>query len=405
MRIFLLATAFCLFTFSAKAQLFTTDPAPYCADTIADADSCYIAGANFGGGFVIPGISGTPYINGSGLYYSVVKGVNAQVNVGVPAYAGQTLAVWVDINRDTLFTNNEKFYELGLISPGSLLAINLNVPDSVATGITRARIRIAVSDSSITPCGDFSTGSTIDFSLLINESAAPYCEPVSFAGCSDYDYIDSLALGSVSYTWPGIQSAGYQFINQTAALQAGQTYQLTLRNGAAYASAYNAWIDYNADHVFDSNERINPDLDLGVDSLVTFSFTVPANAIAGQTRFRIRGNADDASVSFGPCDTVQYGMVLEFDVALSPVGISEDKSFAFGMYPNPAYGSVTIDLQAMESLSNVFIKVTDVQGAVVVNRKATSALSAIELPARGIYQLSILQDGRLLGTRKLVSLK
>ncbi len=403
-RILLLVTFF-LLSLGLKAQLFSTDPAPYCADTIANADSAYIAGADFGGGFVIPGIASTPYINGSGLFYSVVKGVNAQVQLGVSNYPGQTIAIWVDANRDTLFTDNEKFYETVQVGAGAFLSINLNIPDSINTGITRARIRTAVSDSSITSCGDFATGSTIDFGLLINESAAPYCEPVSFAGCSDYDYIDSLALGSVSYTWPGIQSPGYQYINQTAALQAGQTYQLTMRNGAAYASAYNAWIDYNADHVFDSSERINPDLDLGVDSLVTFSFTVPANAVAGQTRFRIRGNADDASISFGPCDTVQYGIVVEFNVALSPVGISDDKPFAFGMYPNPSYGSVTINLQAMESLTNVDIKVTDVQGAVVVNHKATSALSVIELPARGIYQLSIFKDGRLLGTRKLVSLK
>ncbi len=400
-RILLLFTFF-LLSCNLKAQLFSTDPAPYCADTIANADSCYIAGADFGGGFVIPGISGTPYINGSGLYYSVVKGINAQVHVGVPNYAGQTLAIWVDINRDTLFTNNEKFYELGLISPGSMLTINLNIPDSITTGITRARIRIAVSDSSITPCGDFATGSTIDFGLLINESAAPYCEPVSFAGCSDYDYIDSLALGSVNYTWPGIQSPGYQFINQTTLLQAGQTYQLVLRNGNNYASAYNAWIDYNHNLAFDANELLNTDLNLGLDSQVIVSFTVPANAAVGQTRFRIRGNAENTSTGFGPCDTVQYGMVLEFNVGLLPVGISESNSGLIKLYPNPAQGQVTVDVAG---LTDVELRLTNAQGSLVTETKVPDDLYVLPIPAAGIYFVSIYNHNKLVGTKKIVSLK
>ncbi|MFN8286878.1 MAG: T9SS type A sorting domain-containing protein [Chitinophagales bacterium] len=386
----------------AKAQLFTTDPAPYCADTISNADSSYLAAADFGAGFVIPALSGTPYINGTGLFYSVVRGVNAQVQVGVANYAGQTLAVWVDVNRDTVFSDDEKFYEQVNVIPGALLNVSFHVPDTAQTGTTRARIRIAVSDSSIIPCGDFSAGSTIDFSLLINETAAPYCEPVSFAGCSDYDYIDSLVLNTVTYTWPGPQSPGYQFINQTTTLQAGQSYQLVLRNGNSYASAYNAWIDYNNNHVFDANELLNTDLNLGLDSLVTISFTVPANATVGQTRFRIRGNADNASTGFGPCDTLQYGMVLEFNVGLLPVGISENQNTPINVYPNPATGSVTVDVT---DYANAELRITNAQGALITEGRVLSSVITIPLPQAGIYFVSVYSQNKLMGTKKIVSLK
>ncbi|MDO7875194.1 GEVED domain-containing protein [Hymenobacter sp. ASUV-10] len=83
----------------------------------------------------------------------------------------------------------------------------------------------------------------------------------------------------------------------TATLAAGQAYQLqaTLSNGPADVSL---WIDYNQNFVFEASEHTQ--VALAATGGVQASFTVPAGALAGNTRLRLRTRA--AGAGNGPTD-------------------------------------------------------------------------------------------------------
>jgi hypothetical protein len=378
-----------------------TDPSPYCADTLTSADSVYINGAQFGDN-VIPGIQGLPYLNAAFIFFSVVKNAPTEIQIGITDFADQSLALWVDLNKDTIFSANERLVMIPNMVPSSLNTLTFTIPGTATAGLTRARIRITAGDTLLLPCADYEIGSTIDFAFIVNESAAPYCEPVSNAGCSDYDYIDSFRLNNISYQFPGIESPGYQFITQTTTLIAGDTYSFTVKNGSFYGAAVNAWIDYNSNNSFDANERINSDISLDVDSVHTFTFTVPASTAPGLKRFRIRNDTDGENLSLGPCDTIAYGMTVEFNVTINPVGINDILSGSILVSPNPTQNNWMISLS--DELVGTYAFVYDIAGQLLLSEKIVDANwnLAGEKFSPGIYFMQLSDGRKLLATKKLV---
>ena len=87
------------------------------------------------------------------------------------------------------------------------------------------------------------------------------------------------------------------FGSTTATLTAGQTYQLanTITAGPADVSM---WIDYNQNYLFEPSEYVAAGQNASGSSIV--SFTVPAGALGGPTRMRLRSRAP--GLGNGPTD-------------------------------------------------------------------------------------------------------
>lgn len=103
-------------------------------------------------------------------------------------------------------------------------------------------------------------------------------------------------------------------------IQKGSSYNLGLLPGVVSGQAGNfypddimsAWIDYNGDGQFTSNERVyNLQLSGSTQqSDLTQSFTIPASAVSGETVLRIRIDYQ----SMDPCGTSDYGEVEDYKI-------------------------------------------------------------------------------------------
>jgi hypothetical protein len=104
----------------------------------------------------------------------------------------------------------------------------------------------------------------------------------------------------------------YTNYNLTTNVQPGQTYALTVANGAS-SSIISVWIDYNRDGVFDAAEWQQVALAAAANTTVSINVTIPLTAQMGLTKMRIRsrlsGNVNGATnscTSMGSGETEDY---------------------------------------------------------------------------------------------------
>jgi|GEM_PF-6329698 len=146
------------------------------------------------------------------------------------------------------------------------------------------------------------------------------------------DYV-TVGLGGSSFDMSGVSITGTTLVNNTArptaadasgsyytewaptgsltcSLTSGLFYTL---NVACYSSnlKISAWIDYNQDETFQADEWINVSDATNYSSPVSVTFRVPATALAGQTRMRIRSNYTYSSNGPGDAITRFYNGATE----------------------------------------------------------------------------------------------
>jgi hypothetical protein len=74
-----------------------------------------------------------------------------------------------------------------------------------------------------------------------------------------------------------------------------------------------AWADWNQDGVFSASENIAlSTVVAGGGDTVIYTFTVPANAVLGNTRIRVRGASDNAYTAAGACAPTAYGETEDY---------------------------------------------------------------------------------------------
>jgi len=152
------------------------------------------------------------------------------------------------------------------------------------------------------------TETKIDY---ISVSVKPYC---TSAGSSQYfEYVAGVAAADVNNASGSSPYTDFTYL--TAHMFQGQTVNLSLTPGfpgGSYTEHWKIWIDYNDDHDFeDAGEEV---FSGSGSSIVTGSFTVPANAKMGDTRMRV-------SMSYGSlppiCGSFTYGEVEDYTVNIT----------------------------------------------------------------------------------------
>lgn len=194
-------------------------------------------------------------------------------------------------------------------------------------------------------------------------SPSPYCHAgFDFIGGGSSDWINSVQLGSLSNISNAECAAPYYiFYNNLPApdLIRGSSYTLSLNFHIGGGTGYAAWIDFNHNNAFDASERVawtaaSSGMGLGPGVPVTATIAIPASALLGNARMRIRITEDDNYHGTNPgapelaCDslnTTSYGgetedYIVNIKPALSVNEIGHTEPFS--LYPNPAGNSVTV---------------------------------------------------------------
>ncbi|MEI6509288.1 MAG: GEVED domain-containing protein, partial [Bacteroidota bacterium] len=134
---------------------------------------------------------------------------------------------------------------------------------------------------------------------VISTDPAPYCTVNSaYAACGSTDYVNTVIFNTLSNINSGCNQAvqpNYSLFAQTTSVTPGQTYTLTVQGSPTKPDGIGVWIDWNRNLDFmDAGDFIyaTPGAygTLGTGTIYTMNVTVPANAVPGITRMRVRGN-------------------------------------------------------------------------------------------------------------------
>jgi hypothetical protein len=133
-----------------------------------------------------------------------------------------------------------------------------------------------------------------------------------------------------------------------------------------YNEAISAWIDYNQDGRFTSDEKI---LEEGASinpQTVTTNFNVPSISKTGNTVMRVimKYYNTAGSLQTDPCETFSYGEVEDYTVNLyeNSLGELENDIVQINVYPNPFDNEIRVKLPSAISFSSLGFSLYDVLG-------------------------------------------
>ena len=152
------------------------------------------------------------------------------------------------------------------------------------------------------------------------------CIPTSAAGTTDGDYVDGVQLNTLSNLNTG-GTSGPSYSNYPGSgtsLQRGLGYTINITSGDYTPDNYAAWIDYDQDDSFETNEKLGEFQTTAIGQTQGIQFTVPANAAIGIARLRVRGvYLDDTEPDpTDPCFNYNWGETEDYYVTITDPGTS-----------------------------------------------------------------------------------
>ena len=254
-------------------------------------------------------------------YYTYYNSMSTDLSTGT-AYTitlspgtytnGNNISVWIDYNQNGVFDVVEKLGNVYIPPTPATGTITFTVPANALPGITRMRVREVFNISDFDPCSEYYYGETEDYNVNILPVA--YCVPTYIAGTSDGDYISLVQLGSINNATGASASPYYTYYSGLSTdLNAGSEYTITLSAGSYFCcNNISVWIDYDYNGVFDASEKLGNVLLPGAPVNGSITFTVPASALPGTTRMRVREVYSTSD--FDPCAEYYYGETEDYNV-------------------------------------------------------------------------------------------
>lgn len=237
----------------------------------------------------------------------------------------------------------------------------------------------------------FATGDNNDtsetYKFMYTVKAYEYCDATGNTSSGNL-YLSNVTIVDKLNNSSG--NTAYHFYDSPVTnLVLGATYDLILTANTGWNdNDFSAWIDFNNDTVFDSAEQILFDVDSGANA--SCQFIVPTDASIDED-LRMRTRVSYWGINPVPCGDV-FGEVEDYAIILneSSVGIVEND---FGsdliVYPNPAVGQFSIDLNKV--YNNVTIHIRNSIGQLVFKDSFEAVEKTdIELPnISGFYLIQV----------------
>ncbi|AEA46007.1 MbnP family protein [Fluviicola taffensis] len=166
-----------------------------------------------------------------------------------------------------------------------------------------------------------------------------------------------------------------------------------------------------------SGPTVNQTLEIhSLDDHNYFQTSVNVNGEQGQNGLEMHVDADyvlglyNININSGlvvhGADNEAANLVSNFvNYVFTPnvLAVKENQSTYFSIFPNPANG--TVQIQLMEDISNCEVELLDVSGKLISTRKISSdaALLSVQLENPGFYMLNLMKDGKVLQSSKLIN--
>ena len=350
-------------------------------------------------------VSGASYTDYTTTFSSSLdQGGNYTVTVTSGDYVPDNFAVWIDYNQNDVFETTEKLGEFTNTAPGQAQGIAFTVPAGAALGTTIMRVRGVFLNTGepdpADPCFNYGYGETEDYGITItNNGGSGPCIPTSLAGTDDGDFVDGVQLGSIDNTGSGgVAGPTYNdYTAQSTDLTRGEEYVLTITSGEYDTDIVGAWIDFNANDVFEVGELLGEAVTSTSFENVDLTFTVPNDAALGTTLLRVRCvfPDDPEPTNADPCFNFTWGETEDYSVNIATnTGIQTAANDHLLAFPNPADDLLRVRIPPGEAQ---MAEILDPLGRVLVRHYAQAApwVMGVSALANGHYLLRCTVDGRV----------
>ncbi len=168
---------------------------------------------------------------------------------------------------------------------------------------------------------------TINVACSVNKtwlSLGCYCIPTYTTGCSSNDAITNVSLEGESIDLDNTSTCSDDDYSYYASLPQpdlapGEEYTLSVSTGYSSPTSEQviAWIDYNKDGEFETNEIIANTAGAGlVGGSSSFDFTVPEGTNPGSYRLRVRLVYGSSVPTWGPCNSQSFGETEDYKIEI-----------------------------------------------------------------------------------------
>ncbi len=166
-------------------------------------------------------------------------------------------------------------------------------------------------------CGPNNRSSSSQLQVTMNPIANCYCTPGN-TNCSFKDEILNVKLGTLNNSSSGCSGSGYTYYSviTAPAIYSGAGNPMSVTIGAGGDEFVSVWIDYNQNGVFDESEFF--DFGNGRGGILNNTINVPATALSGVTRMRVRVRFSAGFTSGQACTGGTFAETEDYNVNIEP---------------------------------------------------------------------------------------
>ena len=164
------------------------------------------------------------------------------------------------------------------------------------------------------------TGTSTPLQVTMNPPLSCYCLPAP-SNCTDNDVITRVRFSTLdnSSTCSANGYANYTTSVAAPTVFSGAGNPITVNTPTVWSENVSVWIDYNQNGQFDAAEYTNVGSNAGNGGNITNTINIPATALAGVTRMRVRVRFGTGALTSGQaCTGYTYGETEDYNVNIQP---------------------------------------------------------------------------------------
>jgi len=256
--------------------------------------------------------------------------------------------------------------------------------DGICGATESVVVSVGTNNLSLTVTGPTAVCSGKDAQLNANASEGSYCVPLNSTGCTFPDIITGVDFGGIVNTSACNNTAAGQggftyFTTPNPTYVAGTSYPITVSTGGD-VEGIGVWIDFNQNLLFDASELVLSGYAGTNPATYTGTVNIPASAINGPTRIRVRCTYATDAGAVGPCAAVTYGETEDYLITVSG-GVTVGSGFTYSWSPATFLNASNISnplAQAMNAPTSYAVTVTS--GATGCVKTETKTINVNPLP-------------------------
>ena len=220
------------------------------------------------------------------------------------------------------------------------------IPGATGPSLSYSQIDTSYYRCTVTCTFSGDNSNSIPAYITMKPETECYCEPSYVLGTQEGDFVSNVSLGDIANPTGAELSPYYIYYEDLSTeITKGQSYTLTISCGEyELNNCMAAWIDFDRDGTFSASEKLGETTAMTAYSSTSYTFVVPAWAVVGQTRMRVRDVYNVAGIL--PCGGYEYGEAEDYNVQILS-GEPPVAAFTFAGDPNVTF----TDLSTGEPLS------------------------------------------------------